>query len=55
MAKQIQCEQYDRIVGYFAPWNRTAKAGKREEIKERKRFDANVELKQPGKYQEAMI
>jgi hypothetical protein len=38
MTKKIECVRYDRVVGYFAPWNLTANNGKKEEIRERARM-----------------
>lgn len=36
-SKKIECEIYDRVVGYYRP-RRQTNAGKYQEIQERKKF-----------------
>lgn len=46
-----KCEVYSRVVGYYRPvsnWN----AGKQEEFKHRKEFNADVSLKSEFKINE---
>lgn len=43
--KQMPCEVYTRVVGYFRPISQTNK-GKMEEINTRLLFDANTYLKE---------
>lgn len=48
--KMIPCMIYDRVVGYFAPWNYTANPGKKEEILSRKRYNiSDMEIKDETK------